>query len=252
MKGSLFQKPLELSLDITGESWAQGDLIQGELSIKNHGKETVSLKDYGVFLAWGETKKVRAKQDKAFKLKQVRPFENSVEIQSGETKNLKWALQLEKNCPITHKSGSLYLLFGKQVDLFECGLLQIDVGPQEIINQFLEIIEQFIRFKVKDKKTKGEFIEVKLVPPKSREFAGVDTLYLSVKIHDQQLILNYLFNVKKLAATVAVMTLQKSKLEFTQTLDKKQYLQFGDAPNQEGIIQAVSSIINQAKSKIMY
>jgi len=55
-----------------------------------------------------------------------------------------------------------------------------------------------------------------------------------------------------LAATVAVMTLQKSKLEFTQTLDKKQYLQFGDAPNQEGIIQAVSSIINQAKSKIMY
>jgi len=48
MKGTFFQKPLELELNIEGESWKQGDSVYGNLVVKNHGPDSFSLKDYGV------------------------------------------------------------------------------------------------------------------------------------------------------------------------------------------------------------
>jgi hypothetical protein len=54
VKGAFFQKPLEWQIDVTGEAWAQGDPIKGELRVKNLGDSPLSLEGAGVKLSYAD------------------------------------------------------------------------------------------------------------------------------------------------------------------------------------------------------
>ena len=55
MKGTFFQKPLELNLLVEGETWRQGDPITGSLTIKNHGSTEFALSELRMQVALEKT-----------------------------------------------------------------------------------------------------------------------------------------------------------------------------------------------------
>ena len=59
MKGTMFDRPLEYTLNVSGERWRQGDKVQGALIIKNHSNESFKLSGIKLSLASGEYKDVR-------------------------------------------------------------------------------------------------------------------------------------------------------------------------------------------------
>jgi hypothetical protein len=56
MKAVFFSRPLEWSLETTGESWPQGSSVQGTLRVKNTGTDPVELSGPKVALAFADVK----------------------------------------------------------------------------------------------------------------------------------------------------------------------------------------------------
>ncbi len=80
MKGLFFNKPLEWSIEVQGESWYQGSTLQGKLTVKNHGTEAMDLSDSGVGLAFADIKKIHARSENALKLEQRLVFSDKASI----------------------------------------------------------------------------------------------------------------------------------------------------------------------------
>ena len=196
MRGTNFQAPLELKIEIEGEKWRQKDGLKGTLFLKNHGQETLSLDSYGVHLSWGHSKKIKTKDEKSFENKESTLFEPGLKLPPGQEKELNWSFQLDEDCPISDKTGSYYILYGKKDEVWNNGLLQILVEPKPILDSFLEIFVNFHRFKVKEKKNKG-LHRSQINPPNAKEFLSMDNLLCQMRIKEDLLELNYLFNVRK-------------------------------------------------------
>lgn len=242
MKGTFFQKPLEYGLEIQGESWKQGDKVSGTLSVKDHGGGDLSK--VGVSLAMVDMKKFKAKDPKGVQI--------LTHIPNNGTESLDWEFQLAADSPITEKANSLYILCGDQEKPFEGGHLQLQVDPVATLSNFLEIFENFFRFKVKGLKNKKGWVEAKMASPGSRELGAVEQLLLHMKMNGEDLELKYQFKVKKLAYAETGVEAKSVKMDFEQVLGPKQYKMFGDAPNQDGMMKAISEIIDQIKGSTTY
>ena len=138
MKGTCFQKPFEFSLVVEGESWHQGDTIQGRLGIKNYGGGDEKLKDVFVSLAHGEYKNVKLKKLESFEILKTAEISAEKMLSSGEKQEIEWAFHLDQNAPVTDKSSSLYLLYGKKQDGMISGHLQIRPPARRSFFDFFE------------------------------------------------------------------------------------------------------------------
>ena len=116
-----------------------------------------------------------------------------------EEKELSWDFKLPENCSITDKTGSYYVLYGDNKNVWDCGHLQLLINPKAILDSFLEILVNFYRFKIKDKKNKKGFVEAKLLPPNAKEFMSMDNLHCQMRMKEDIFEIKYLFNVKKMA-----------------------------------------------------
>ena len=252
MKGTVFHAPLELNVLVDGEEWNQAGLVKGVVKVKNHGKEAVDLSSFGAMLAYGAIKKVKAKDPSAFSDEVKLTFPANKKIAAGAEEELVWEFPLDRNCPITEKAGSLFIVYGELEKLEQIGHLQLAINPLKILNEFLVIFENFHRFQVKDKKSKKGWIDVKIKPPGSKEFASLEQLNLFMHINDdKELLLKYKFKTKKLDFKNGDMGVKKGSLEFDQTLNHKQYIMFKDNPNQDGILKALDEILTQVKTKTL-
>ena len=252
MRGTNFQAPLELKIEIEGEKWRQKDGLKGTLFLKNHGQDPLSLDPYGVHLSWGHTKKIKTKDEKSFENKESSLFEAGTKLLPGEERELHWSFQLDEDCPISDKTGSYYILYGKKDEAWSNGQLQILVEPKPILDSFLEIFVNFHRFKVKEKKNKKGFIEAKLIPPKAKEYLSMDNLLCQMRVKDGLFELNYLFNVRKMAYRGEGVKLEKGKIEIKEKLTSKEYYLFKDSPNQEVLRSKIEAVLEQVKSKINF
>ena len=70
-----------------------------------------------------------------------------------------------------------------------------------------------------------------------------------MKVEGERLETRFLFKLKKMDYDTAGMNVKDSKLEIVEILEKKQYSGFGGSPNQEGIKQAISKVLEQVKFK---
>jgi sporulation-control protein spo0M len=252
MRGTLFKDSAEYNIDIKGESWTQGETISGEMKVINQGAQDLNLDNIGIRLSWEELKKVKNQDPKAFKDGSLKKSEEErTIIEPNQEAVIPFEFKLEEDCPITDKKGSYYMVYGPQAEGSEPGILQLKVTPRPILNQFLEIFENFFRFKVKEKKSKKGFIEVKMVPPGSKDYMTIVGLNLLMKIEETNLILKYQFNLKNLDYSGEGVALKKKKQVIEQSLKQKEYLFFGDAPNQDGIIQSIQNALDKVKSNAL-
>lgn len=251
MRGTFFQKPFEYSFDISGERWKQGETIQGICTLKNHGAEDVSLKDYVLAIAFADHKKVKAKDPKAFQIVSEFPINVEAVKQTGE-ESIDFTMELKPNDPISENTKGMYFVCGPAENLFEGGMLELPIEPVQLISEFLELFKRFYRFELKALKNKKGFIEAKLLPPGSKELGAVEQLMLLLKLEDEKLNLKYQFKVKKLTYDTGDVKAASQKLEIESILNKNQYSAFGGSLNQEGIQKAIDEVLEQVKRKTTY
>jgi hypothetical protein len=215
MKGTIFQKPLEFKISIEGETWKQGDSIQGTISVKNHGSGDLDFSQLQVHLAQGVIRKVHSKAPDAFKIIASSP------LTAEETP---WSFQTDRNCPITDTTGSLYLLYGHGADTTQLGQLQLNFTPYWIIEEFLNVLKTDFRFVVKTQKFSKGKIETKLAPPTAKSFATLEYLFVNFHFEGDTLEVGYVFQTKKLEATAASIDTSKLKKETSQVFESHEYL----------------------------
>jgi hypothetical protein len=252
MKGTIFSKPLEYNIDIAGEKWSQGDKVKGTMKIKNHGADNVTLSALQVVLASGNYKKIKAKDKKGWESLAEVTLGESIALNPNEEKEFPWEFKLAENSRITDKDGSLYVTFSDTKNAeWPVGMLELAVHPKQIILQFLEIFENFIRFKVAQTKYAKGMVEVKMNPPKSRELSNVEGLVLRIQEVEKTLKLEYNFTVSVLDMAGGAMTAEKKTKQFEQSFTSKQYLIYGDSINQDFLIESIQSILKEVKTKLL-
>lgn len=250
MKGTVFLKPLEYNIEVSGEKWCQGDKIKGMLKIKNHSSELLKMPSLKVSLAEGIYKKIKSKEAKAWKSLAETKLEGSFSLEAQQEKSYTFEYTLPENCLITDKNASLYLVFFDKEE-WPSGHIELVIEPRPVISQILETIQSFLRFKVVQVKYAKGMVEVKLTPPSSsRELSVIDSLILSLSEVERNLTLSYEFNLRVLDVGAATMQTQKKTREFEQKFTSKQYLQY-DSLNQDFLLQSINTVLNEVKPKFL-
>lgn len=250
MKGTFFQRPLEFKLQVDGESWRQGDAIAGELTVKNHGNEAVSLADMHVDLAHGKLRDVRAKDPEAFEILTSQKFDAAATVAPQGEASMSWKFQTDRNCPITDNTSSLFVLYGRGAATEQMGQLQLPVQPYAVIDDFLKAVTIHQRFVVKAHRASKNGVEIKLAPPDSKAFASLENLLLYFRFEGDTLNLKYVFKTKKLEATAASFDVKKQVKDFEQVFERNDYYLPSGRANHERIEAAIEAGVNQGANRV--
>jgi hypothetical protein len=245
VKGAFFQKPLEWQLEVTGESWAQGEKITGVLTVKNTSSEAVGLSGAGLHIGVADIKKIHARDEKALK-SEFQSLLSASQIAGGETLTWPFEFVISANAAITDKKASYYVTYGPSA---KESSLQLNIVPRKLFGEITKVFETFQRFKPKDIKGVKGAVEYKLIPPTSREYAHVEALLLEQSLNNDVLQLKYTFKVKTLDTASVTTKVAKDEKVFLQELTSKQYSLGRDMPNQDGILKALDEVLNQVKMK---
>lgn len=251
MKGTIFLKSLEYNIIADGERWHQGDKIKGVLKIRNHSADSIELPLLKISLAVGNFKKIKSKDKKAWESLAEISLAEKCFINASDEKEFPWSFQLPEDCQITDKSGSVYLTFTDQDEAWPAGQLEIVVDPKMVMLQFLEILQNFLRFKTVQTKFSKGMVEVKLNPPNSRELSHVESLVLRMREVDKTLDLEYVFNMHVFETVAGNVIAQKKVKQVDQKLSSKQYYSYGDFPNQDFIIKTINDVIKEATPRFL-
>ncbi|MCC7441268.1 MAG: hypothetical protein IT285_06535 [Bdellovibrionales bacterium] len=251
MKGAFFQKTLEFRLTVDGETWHQGEAVKGALSVKNHGPEPVPAAELRVLLAQGVDRKVKAKAEGAFQvLATLSPGATAGSLGAGATSTpLGWDLTLDANAPVTDRSGSLYLLYGKGEELANLGHLQLTVKPRVIFQDLIDVLTVTYHFAVKHVLArKGGIVEVKFSPPDGRSFSFVEHLLLALRMDGDTIDAGFEFHVKQVDATQPGLNFKKGTQSFELKLESGDYVHsFNGRLKKEAAEAAVKGILDEVQ-----
>lgn len=240
MKGTFFNEGQEFELETIGESWKQNELIRGKLNCKS-GKPA----DLSIALAYADLKDVWAKNEKAWEIVEEKKIE-------GEGQNLSWQIKLAPDSYVTEKNGSPFVLLkvGQKI----VGHLQLTVEIRPMLKSFIETFELFFRFKTHSfKNRKKGFLEYKMMPPATRDYANMDQVLVSMRLAGDNLEVKYTFTLKALGLAGAGQTeLKKNKKEVEQTLTKKDYEFCEGAHNPDGMKKFIAEALAQAAPKMLF
>jgi len=252
MRSVYIQQPLEYQIDVEGESWNQGEVVKGQIRIRNMSSKTVAVKTSQIILAHG--------LKKAFKEGTIVPWEvlekqivaQDIALQAGSELTFGWNFNLSTDCPITDKQGGLYLLFGGDEALTEGGRLNLQINLHPILQNYLQTFTTQFRFLEKYQKRKSELTEVKLIPPDSREYPNMDYVLCFLRIHDEQLEAHYQFKMSGLGRTGEKMTVTKKNREIEQSIPQGKYLQPGGFPNRACFRENIDQALNIARPEVIF
>ncbi len=246
MKGTFFSKPLEWSVDVRGESWAQGENVAGTLTVKNHGAEAAVLEGAGVALALGDIKKVHNRDAKAFTDSASLPFPAGTSVAAGASMELPFQFTLPANCAITDKRATYFITYGKAQREAH---LQMNIVPRKLFGEVIKLFETFLRWKLKEAKSGKKGVEYKLIPPSSRDWAHVVQLVLTMRLEGENLELHGEFTVKAIDTQAVTTALTKETRDVEKTLAPREYLMGKDMPDQDKLLKALEGILSGVKSK---
>ncbi len=235
MKGVVFQKPLELTQNIQGETWRQGDAVSGRLEIKSHGGSGAST-EVAVALAVGDLRQLRQKAADTFEILE----ERTLPVQAGSGT---WEFKTATDCPITDTGTSLFVLYGGRPLSVTSGILQLPFKPAFLIEEYLRIFNVRFNFVVKTVKNSKGFVEAKLAPPSGREFAKVESAQVSLRLKDDVLSARVLFQVKTISATLGELGIQKTKKTAEEDLLKINYMTSSGRINDDCLEKSIAAAI---------
>jgi hypothetical protein len=243
MKGTFFNRPLEWSLETFNESWTQGEMIKGKIAVKNHGSETINLKESGVALALADIKKVHTREEDVFKPVVLQELTEK-DIAPNTTIEMEFNLLLPPNCAVSDKKKSFYITYGqKKVE----GSLQLKIEPRPLFTKIISLLDTFYRFKLKEYKAAKDGVEYKLIPPASKDLAKLDELNLICAMEEEILCLEFNFQVKKLEMSGISTKIAKEKMTLKKQLSPKEYSLGKEMIHQDSLLKIINSTLAEVK-----
>jgi hypothetical protein len=252
MRSVYIQQPLEYQIDVEGESWNQGEVVKGQIRIRNMSSKTVAVKTSQIILAHGLKKAFKEGTMVPWEVLEKQVVAQDIALQAGSELTFGWNFNLSTDCPITDKQGGLYLLFGGDEALTEGGWLNLQINLHPILQNYLQTFTTQFRFLEKYQKRKSELTEVKLIPPDSREYPNMDYVLCFLRIHDEQLEAHYRFKMSGLGRTGEKMTVTKKNREIEQSIPQGKYLQPGGFPNRACFRENIDQALNIARPEVIF
>lgn len=249
MKGTIFLRPLEFGIEAIGEKWRQGETLKGRLKIKNHGADEVSFSKILIELDSAKFRKIKNKDNDAFTSIEAHCLQESVVLKKDEEREWPFQFSLSEDCPITDKDGSLYLVI-KTNEGDIAGSLELVIEPKLAIVNFIEVFENFLRFKVQQTKFSKGMIELKMKPPGSREFGHIDSLVLRIKETKKTMELEYNFTISAFDTSSGTTLAQKKTIKVNKTLIARDYCLSQDVPNPDFMKSSITAVIKESTPKI--
>ena len=252
MRSVYIQQPLEYQIEVEGESWNQGEVVKGQIRIRNMSSKTVAVKTSQIILAHGLKKAFKEGTMVPWEVLEKQVVAQDIALQAGSELTFGWNFNLSTDCPITDKQGGLYLLFGGEDALTEGGRLNLQINLHPILQNYLQTFSTQFRFLEKYQKRKSEWTEVKLIPPDSREYPNMDYVLCFLRIHDEQLEAHYRFKMSGLGRTGEKMTVTKKNRELEQSIPPGKYLQPGGFPNRACFRENIDQALNIARPEVIF
>jgi len=252
MRSVYIQQPLEYQIEVEGESWNQGEVVKGQIRIRNMGSKTVAVKTSQIILAHGLKKAFKEGTMVPWEVLEKQVVAQDIALQAGSELTFGWNFNLSTDCPITDKQGGLYLLFGGDEALTEGGRLNLQINLHPILQNYLQTFTTQFRFLEKYQKRKSELTEVKLIPPDSREYPNMDYVLCFLRVHDEQLEAHYRFKMSGLGRTGEKMTVTKKDRELEQSIPPEKYLQPGGFPNRACFRENIDQALNIARPEVIF
>ncbi len=240
MKGVSFQNGVEFKVSIEGETWSQGDLIQGTLqaSVKNPGSTLPSLK---LCLAEGTERRIKAKSPEAFRI---------IEELSSNTSSLEWKFTLPKDVRVSDKAGSLYILYGSATDTHALASLKLNIIPHLHIRELCEVLSIHSRFVLKFINAgKNNWVEVKFGPPDGKDWLFLEHLIVSLRIDDTKLYANFEFTRNAIDAMKGTLKTNIVKRELEREWSLANLIHdFNQRLNKDAAADAIDAVLAEYKS----
>jgi len=238
MRGIIIKEGSQLIIETENEEWFQGSEIKGTFQIiGDYCNENLKLA-----LCYGNSSKLKKKDKNAFKIidtSELTPLVNN---------SMNFSFQLSSNCEISESTGSPYLvLFENEEDLFWGQQLALKINPHSVISSFIQVMENFYRFKIKTFKNKKGWLEGKVIVPESKDLSSVVQLNTLFKMDDSQLNIKYNFKLKKVNYENGLMETQDDQKTIDLSLTEKDYQYGKDAPNQDNICKIIETVIDEIR-----
>ncbi len=246
MRSIFIQPPLELRLEVPGDSFMQGQEVPCTFSVKNHGSSPVLLERPTLLLSLGQFKKVKAKDQNAFETLTVGEVERGSEVPAGGELSFRHRFTLDRNSPITDKSVSPFILFGVSSDPATLGQLLLTVAPHPEIRSVFDSLTTVFSFVNKGETWKAGETIAKLKAPDAKRFSMLEELNLSCKFDGDALLLTYSFTVKKFENVMVKVAVKRGKAEVSQRWERSDYI-FGDGFVRQ---EFVEKMVDQALSVV--
>ena len=252
MKSTFFENNIEYQIEVNGENWNQGEIINGELKIINRDNKELLLESAKIVLAHGLKKAIKEKNESVWEVQENLVLAEDIYLPPNKIETFKWSFKLKTDCPITDKMGSLYLLFGGREVLSRGGRLNLNIKLHTFLQNFLQTFTTQFRFLEKYQKRKNDWTEIKLIPPESREFPNLENLSCLLRIHKEKIEVNYLFKMKGLGRSGNQMKITKKNREIFQAIEKEDYLQPGGFPNRICFRENIDKALNIARPEVIF
>lgn len=245
MKGLFFAKPIEYRLETTADQLVQGEMIQGRMAAVNRGASEEKKLRLEVALAYGDFKKIKDNEPDALVLIERKSLGKQFSLKPGDDSSAEWELQLPPDCPITSKEGSLFLLYGGNVeDSAARSKIDLQVRLAPVLETLVSSIENHFAFAAKSRAHENGFTEVKFKPPSS--YPTLDELRLLMRLDAKEAMeLEFHCRTRGFDRS-AGKGLTSKVVKIEHKYSRKEYLLHNSQPNRELFKTAMESVLAKA------
>lgn len=198
MRALHFAKPLEYRLETPADQLVQGDTFAGELIVANRGEAALSNGVLDIALAYGRIKHLKAGEQDAFETVTRHRLAEGLAIAPGDAHQAAWEFSLARDCPISTKEGTLFLLYGGDLDQPQgWGRIDLQVLLHPVLETLVGTIETQFHFEARGRKNLADAVEVRFKPPAS--YPTMKDLYARVALREDALDVTFRAGLKALA-----------------------------------------------------
>lgn len=248
MRASFFERPLEYRLEIDGDAWRQGDEISGSLEVCNRGEEDIEVPPFAIKLVYSSFKDVKSTEESPSELWEHKTFNKKWKLPVDGKKMIHWRFDLVSDCPITDKSGSLFLLYGREDATDNVGRINLNIELMPIVESFLQTFETQFKFRRKYAKYKRGMVEIKLDAPDTAEYAKLKQTLCLLRIQNKSFEIRYDFKMETLGREGNKLGIKKFKKQLAQKLKPEEYLLPGGFPNRKAFLTSLQEALDLVRS----
>ena len=244
MKALYFAKPLEFRLETPAETLVQGDTFSGQFQATNRGDAPVNGLDPVVALAYAEFAQVKRNPTGAFRVRERRDLGAGLTLKPGGTFQAGWEFALPSDCPVTSRSGALFLLYGNRLgEAGGFGMLDLKVSLAPVLETFISTVENLFSFEAAGRKYSDGYTEVRFKPPES--FPSLEKLDLLMRYREPEgMELVYQATVKTFARE-GKTGVKNRQVTIERTLTPDQALPGGKLPNRNLFRQSIEETLGE-------